>query len=117
VARLVSWPFSRSDEQSFERVTPDEAARLRDAGAQVVDVREDSEWRRGHIPKSRHVPLRQVPARVGELDPQRPVVVVCASGHRSQTAAKMLAKLGFVEVYDLKGGLVAWQRQGLPLSG
>ena len=112
----MPWPFGGEREPGFQRVTPDEAARLRDAGAQVLDVREESEWRRGHIPKSTLVPLRQLPRRAGELDAERPVLVVCASGHRSQTAAKALTKLGFGQVYDLKGGLAAWRRQGLPLE-
>ena len=112
----MPWPFGGERESAFQRVTPDEAARLRDAGAQVLDVREESEWRRGHIPKSTLVPLRQVSARAGEFDAERPVLVVCASGHRSQTAARTLVKLGFGQVYDLKGGLAAWQRQGLPLK-
>ena len=112
----MGWPFGADREQGFQRLSPDEAARLLDGGAQVVDVREDSEWRRGHIPRSRHVPLRQVQVRAGELDTAKPVLVVCASGHRSQTAARQLVKLGFASVYELKGGLVAWQRGGLPLT-
>ena len=113
----MAWLRSRSRSGSFESVSASEAARLRDEGAQVVDVRETHEWRSGHIPGSLHLPLRSVAKRgPAELDPGRPVVVVCASGHRSKAAAGTLAGLGFGAVYDVHGGLHAWRRSGLPVE-
>ena len=74
-------------------------------------------WSREPEPSfQRHVPLRQVAARVGELDAGRPILVICASGQRSTAAARTLVKLGFSDVYDVRGGLHAWARQGLPVK-
>ena len=103
--------------RAFETVTPVEGARLREAGAQVVDVRETFEWRRGHVPGAVHIPVYAVGRRAPqELDPELAVVVVCASGHRSTLAARTLAKHGFARVYDVCGGLLAWRREDLPFE-
>ena len=103
--------------RSFETVTPAEAARLRADGAQVVDVREAIEWRRGHVPGALHIPVHAVGRRgPAELDAGRAIVVICASGHRSTFAARSLAKHGFGRVYDVRGGLAAWRRDGLPVE-
>ena len=103
--------------RAFETVTPVEGARLREAGAQVVDVRETIEWRRGRVPGAVHIPVLAVGRRAPEeLDTRRAVVVLCASGHRSTVAARTLAKHGFAQVYDVHGGLSAWRREGLPFE-
>ena len=103
--------------RSFETVTPAEAARLRGDGAQVVDVREAIEWRHGHVPGAVHIPVHAVGRRgPAELDSGRATVVMCASGHRSTFAARSLAKHGFGLVYDVRGGLAAWRRAGLPVE-
>jgi rhodanese-related sulfurtransferase len=113
----VAWPLSRPRSAPFQTISADEAARLREAGAQVVDVREADEWRRGHIPGSLLMPLRSVAQRgPSELDRGRPVLVVCAIGHRSKAAARSLGGLGFAEVFNLHGGLAAWSRRGLPVE-
>ena len=101
---------------AFETISVDEAARLREAGAQVVDVREAVEWRRGHVPGAVHIPVRAIGRRgPAELDPVRPVVLLCASGHRSTLAARTLTKQGFTKVYDVHGGMMAWHRKALPV--
>lgn len=80
-------------------------------GATLVDVRESSEWKSGHAPRAVHIPLGQIDQAARRLKPGRPVVVVCASGMRSRTAAKQLRGLGF-EATSLSGGMPAWQRAG-----
>ena len=70
---------------------------------QVVDVRYPNEWEAGHIDGAVHIPLDYVLDRVGELDPNRPVVTVCRSGSRSTEAAKELAGEGF-DVQNLRVG-------------
>ena len=77
------------------------------AGALLLDVRTAAEFRNGAIPGAKNIPLQQLRARAGELDPKRPVVVYCASGVRSGGAAKLLQSLGFAEVHDL-GPAAAW---------
>ena len=68
----------------------------------------------GHAPGARHIPLSHLPARMKDLPPQRTVVTVCRSGHRSALAARMLAREGR-EVINLSGGMHAWARAGLPV--
>jgi len=83
--------------------------------AQVVDVRESDEVAAGMIAGARHIPLAELPARVGELDKVRPVVTVCRSGRRSAAAADQLAAAGFTS-YTMTGGMLDWSAAGLPAS-
>jgi rhodanese-related sulfurtransferase len=79
---------------------------------QVIDVREQDEWRSGHIPVARHIPLGDLGQRLSELDEQRPVVVVCRSGNRSAIATSALLKAGFMDVRNLDSGMLGWVRAG-----
>lgn len=79
----------------------------------VLDVREDHEWEAGHVEGAVHVPLAQVPERVGELDPQKRTLVVCHLGGRSARATAYLQQLGH-DVINLDGGMDAWQAAGRP---
>lgn len=82
----------------------------------VVDVREPWEYQQGHVPGAKLIPLGQLSARVAELDPERPVAVICASGSRSQSAAALLGQKGFKTVYNVSGGTGAWMYSGLELE-
>ena len=89
------------------------AAWLTDAGRdkpQLLDVREPWEWERARIEGSRHIPMRELPARLEEIDPQREVVAICHHGGRSQQVAMFLEKNGFSKVHNLQGGVDAWSR-------
>lgn len=77
------------------------------AGAQLVDVRSESEFRGGAIPGAKNIPVQSLSRRLGELDRQKPIVVYCASGMRSASAASLLKRSGFAEVHDL-GPASAW---------
>ena len=98
----------------YRSVTPQEAAALVADGAIVVDVREPHEWQSGHAPKARHIPLAALPSRMRELPERRTLVTMCHSGMRSARAAAMLARSGR-EVVNLRGGMTAWRRAGLPV--
>ncbi|TRW44086.1 rhodanese-like domain-containing protein [Georgenia yuyongxinii] len=80
-------------------------------GASLLDVRERHEWKTGHPPQALHVPLGELDKAARRLPVDRPVVVVCASGMRSRSAAKRLRSLGY-DAASLSGGLGAWQRAG-----
>ena len=80
-------------------------------GASLLDVRENSEWKSGHAPGAIHVALGNIVQAPRRLPKGRPVVVMCASGMRSRTAAKHLRALGF-DAASLSGGIGAWQRAG-----
>jgi rhodanese-related sulfurtransferase len=86
--------------------------------ALVLDVREDNEFKEGHILAARHIPLGSLGKRLGELDPhkEKAVVVYCRSGQRSARACSILRRAGFQNVTNLKGGIMAWQNAKLPLE-
>ena len=86
--------------------------------ALVLDVREDEEYKLGHILNSTLIPFGKLNARAGELEKYReqPIVVVCRSGNRSGAACAELGKRGFAHAYHLAGGVIAWQKANLPLK-
>ena len=75
---------------------------------QFLDVREPSEFKNGHVKGFRNVPLGQLKGHLGELDRSQPVVVMCHSGARSMQAARLLAKQGFADIRNVRGGMMAW---------
>jgi rhodanese-related sulfurtransferase len=79
------------------------------AGGQLVDVREPGEVARGTLPGAVNIPLRSLAERVGELDPNRPVVLLCRSGARSGHAGRWLSNSGFSDVVNLTGGMLAYE--------
>lgn len=81
------------------------------ADAVLLDVREPDEWQAGHIEGALHIPLADLPARVGELSPDDKIVVVCRSGARSGRAVGWLGQNGY-DVLNLDGGMVAWAVAG-----
>lgn len=86
--------------------------------ALVLDVREPGEYEAGHVLNSRLIPLGKLKERMGELEKHKDksIVVVCRSGNRSGTACHLLGKQGFAQVYNLAGGIQAWQKANLPLE-
>jgi rhodanese-related sulfurtransferase len=79
----------------------------------VLDVREPHEWAAGHIAGAVHIPLGEIPARVGELDPSVPTLVVCHLGGRSARATQWLHAQGH-DVTNVAGGMEAWEQAGRP---
>jgi hydroxyacylglutathione hydrolase len=77
-------------------------------GLQIIDVRNPGEAAAGMIPNAINIPVRQLPDRIGELDPTRKTVVYCAGGYRSSVAASLLRRNGFGDVSDILGGYSAW---------
>jgi rhodanese-related sulfurtransferase len=92
--------------------TSDAAAAL--DSMQVVDVREPYEWAAGHLRDATHIPLRQLPNRFEEIDPEHAVLVVCQIGQRSALATEFLRKRDY-DAHNLEGGLHAWTGAGHPL--
>jgi rhodanese-related sulfurtransferase len=93
----------------FERLSANERF-------QIIDVREYPEYAAGHIAGSQLVPLVELESRASELNRQETIVCVCHSGKRSAQAADKLVTLGFHHVYQLAGGLLAWEEAKLPLE-
>jgi rhodanese-related sulfurtransferase len=95
---------------------PADLDQARAGGAVILDVREPEEWDAGHLADSVHVPMRAVPAWVDARagDDNRPVVVVCRSGHRSAHVTTWLLEQDVV-ASNLDGGLLAWAVERRPL--
>jgi glyoxylase-like metal-dependent hydrolase (beta-lactamase superfamily II)/rhodanese-related sulfurtransferase len=82
----------------------------------VLDVREPWEFHQGHVPGAVSIPLGQLAYKVGELDLDRPVAVICETGHRSQSAAALLGQKNFKKIYNVATGTSGWARQGFPIE-
>ena len=82
----------------------------------VVDVREPWEYHQGHVPGALLMPLGQLSMRLSELNPEKPVAVICATGNRSQSASALLGQKGFKTVYNVIGGTTQWVRNGLEIE-
>ena len=93
-------------------IEPLELKRRLDAGEAltVLDVREPWEVAIARIPGSLHIPMGEIPARLGELDRDRELIVLCKAGGRSLRTAQFLADRGFGRVTNLTGGIDAWTR-------
>jgi hydroxyacylglutathione hydrolase len=109
---MTSWRAERREVESVSRWNVEQLAERRN-GVQILDVRELSEWRDGHIPGSMHVPYHDIRALPKGLNPERPTAVICASGQRSATGASLLAAHGAREViHVVDGGVPLWGRLG-----
>ena len=82
----------------------------------VLDVRRTREWDDFHLPGAKHIPLAQLPERLGDLDRAAEWVVVCASGYRSSIGASVLERAGFPRVASGVGGMDAYRKAGLPVE-
>jgi len=99
-------------------LTPIAATQLLNEGDAVfVDVRDDSEFKKGHVIDARNIPVKSLDGRIQELDKVKgkDIIVYCDSGMRSSRAIRTLKKNGFKKTYNLAGGLAAWQKASLPV--
>jgi rhodanese-related sulfurtransferase len=85
-------------------------------GAFFVDVREQSEWDTFHIPNTNLIPLGELPNRLNEVPKDKPIVVVCRSGNRSQAGRDILKQAGYSNVTSMAGGVTDWKNQGYPIQ-
>ena len=97
-------------------VDPAATLRLLEAGAFLLDVREDDEWQAGHAPEAVHVVMAAVPDRTAELPTDRTIVCICRVGGRSGAVALALAGAGY-DVRNVGGGMLAWEAAGYPVVG
>ncbi|MEJ2753515.1 MAG: rhodanese-like domain-containing protein [Chloroflexota bacterium] len=83
----------------------------------LVDVRSPSEYvHDGHIEGAQLLPLQQLMQGAAELPREQEIVIVCRSGNRSMVACQQLVQMGFANVKNFNGGMIAWQMAGLPVS-
>lgn len=114
------WPFSRGSGTGGLAVpitidVQEAFARAR-KGARLIDVRSEREFAAGHPKGARNLPPTRLRNGDGGLDPADEMLLICASGHRSLREARRLAKMGYTNVANVGGGMIAWQRAGLPVK-
>ena len=115
---MTSW---REEHRPVERVERWDVEGLHErweqGSVQLLDVREQAEWEEQRIPGSVFVPYHDLHELPEELDPGRPVAVVCSSGQRSAVAASLLKRLGAPHViHVVDGGVGSWARAGWPVE-
>jgi rhodanese-related sulfurtransferase len=81
---------------------------LKDKNKQFVDVRTPAEFKGNHIKGFKNIPLHVLSQKSNEISKDKEVVIICQSGMRSQKASKILKKLGFTKISNVKGGMSAW---------
>lgn len=105
--------------KNFTEIPPNDATRLiNHDDALVIDVREEAEYKKGHILNAKHIPLGTFENELSKLESFRakPVIVACRSGNQSLRACNLLANNGFEKVHNLKGGMMNWQSLNLPVN-
>jgi rhodanese-related sulfurtransferase len=109
--------FAFAANELAKTVKVEQVTTLQSAGSLVLDVREDSEYFEAHVAGSKLIPLGQLAQRVQELgaDKSKPVVLICRSGRRSAQAQTILEQAGFSAASNVEGGMIAWQKAGLPV--
>ena len=102
------------EEETIEMVTPDEAEKLsKMKDVKLLDVRTKEEFNEGHIANAQNLVYDEnFSEKIGKLDKEKPVIVYCKSGGRSEKCAQILKDSGFVKVYDIKGRITEWKFEG-----
>src|SRR4030088_3484104 len=104
-------------EELFKDLKLEEVRKLIDEGTyDIVDVREDWEWNKGHVPDARHVVLNSLLANPQAQKFRDKTIFVCLTGERSPVASEMAVALGVKDVVNFRGGTKAWKEAGLPLE-
>lgn len=115
---MLLWPLVRRGAGGASVNTLEATQLINRNDALVLDVRNADEFRNGHILNAKNIPLAQLEARASDIIryKEKPVIVACETGNRSSGAAALLRKHGFAQVFNLSGGVAAWQQAGLPVE-
>mgnify|MGYP003778867111 CR=1 FL=1 len=103
----------------FKSLSPQLAvAKMNSSAVSIIDVREPHEFIKGHIENATNIPLGKLADQLGQWADRKdsPIIVVCQTGTRSVPACKTLTKAGFTEVYNITGGMQAWEDSKLPVK-
>ncbi len=106
-----------SPRETVPEVAPAEVHQRQAAGEGLflLDVREHYEYAEAHVAGSTLIPLGDLAGRLDTLPKDQPIVVICRSGNRSGAATRLLRQRGFATVHNMRGGIIAWVRGGLPV--
>lgn len=106
--------------REIAEVSIEQVKAMLDRGEQflLLDVREESEWRQGHLPRAQHLCKGIVERDIEALcpDPSTPIVLYCGGGYRSALAAQNLQRMGYTKVASMWGGWRAWVEAGYPIE-
>jgi len=117
LAMVIYYEYTRAA-SGLKALSPFAATKLLNGGeALFIDVRDDKEYKAGHITNAKHVPLSNMDKFMHELEKykDKDVVVYCESGQRSQRAGAKLRKNGFTQLHQISGGLAEWEKANLPI--
>ena len=95
-----------------------ELAQLKHEGeaVRVIDIRQPAELNSGIIPGAEALPMHTIPLRLSELSREEKLIMVCRSGARSAQACMFLQQQGYENVFNLRGGMIAWAGSGLDIG-
>jgi rhodanese-related sulfurtransferase len=116
ISALLIYHLIQGDKGSIDPLGATDLINKRDAA--VIDVRPTADFAKGHIINAMNIPMNGFRNQTGSIAKyrQQPLIVSCRSGSQSQMACGILRKEGFEEVYNLRGGIMAWQNANLPLT-
>jgi rhodanese-related sulfurtransferase len=112
---VVTFTELRRQSMGLSSVEPQDAVRLINAEATVLDVRSPETYARGHIVNAKNIPLAELDANLDKIKKYKSIVAVCDAGVSSNQAVNTLRKAGLDNVYGLRGGINAWTQANLPL--
>lgn len=116
ILSMLTYSFAAGSKGSVDPIGATDLINHEDA--LVVDVRPAADFAKGHIINARNIPFNGLKNQLGTLQKHKdkPIVVSCRSGSQSSIACQQLRKEGFEKVYNLRGGILAWQNANLPLT-
>jgi rhodanese-related sulfurtransferase len=110
---MYAWQQAKFATETITQISAEELHRMMAPnGLQILDVREASDYARGHVSGAMNLPITQLELNLSKLDTRRSLVLICAEDHRSSTAASLLARKGFHKLYFVAGGTSAWIKAG-----
>ncbi|MGZ8833108.1 MAG: rhodanese-like domain-containing protein, partial [Thermoanaerobaculia bacterium] len=110
---ILAWSNAGYGTDHLPQIT---ARELSESGLPVLDVRRPAEFAGGHVPGAKNIPLAELQRRMGELDREVPLAVICGIGYRSAIATSLLARDGFASLSNVVGGTVAWIAEKMPVE-
>ncbi|MDA3807462.1 MAG: rhodanese-like domain-containing protein [Thiomicrorhabdus sp.] len=118
VVAMLAYSYLGDKLSGYKSVNTDEATRLFNDDAFLLDVRTATEFKEGSIGEATNVPVTDLSANMNKLpkDKEKPLLIYCLTGARSGRAAGTLTKAGYTQVFNLAGGINAWKSAGLPVA-
>ncbi|SJZ58076.1 rhodanese-like domain-containing protein [Selenihalanaerobacter shriftii] len=112
VVFVIFKSFSMTRNKGYESISVTEAKEMitKEKDVVVVDVRKPHEFNDGHISGAKSIPLSQLKDKYKSLDSNKKIIMVCTAGVRSARGSKLLVQQGFDKVYNLSGGMLAWNK-------